>query len=85
MQRFFDLAAERAAVVEEVALHQLLRQRRAALLDLPGAHVHPRRAHDGAEVDAVMRVELAIFDDLERRRQQRRAPSSGVTTTRSSP
>ena len=49
-----------------------MRERRAALLDLSGAQVDPRGARDRAEVDAVMRVELAILDHLERRRQERR-------------
>ena len=70
--RFLALAPQRAAAVEEIALDQLLRQRAAALLDLPGAHVDEQRAQDRQRVDAVVRLELAVLDGLERLGQQRR-------------
>ena len=70
--RFLGLAPQRAPAVEEVALHQLLGQRAAALLDLPGAHVDEHRAQDRQRIDAVVAVELAVLDRLERRGQQRR-------------
>ena len=70
--RFLGLAPQRAPAVEEVALHQLLRERAAALLDLPGAHVDEHRAQDRQRIDAVVAVELAVLDRLERRGQQRR-------------
>jgi hypothetical protein len=63
--RFFELAPERPPVVEEIALHELLRERRAALLDLPCAQVHPGRAQNCADIDAEMRIELAVLDDLQ--------------------
>ena len=62
----------RAPAVEEIALHELLRQRAAALLDLPRAHVDEQRAQDRERIDAVVRVELAVLDRLECRGQQRR-------------
>ena len=68
---FLGLAAQRPAAVEEVALDELLGQRAAALLDLAGAHVDERRPQDRERVHAVVSVELAVLDRLERRRQQR--------------
>ena len=70
--RFLGLAPQRAPAVEEIALHQLLGQRAAALLDLPGAHVDEHRPQDRQRVDAVVAVELAVLDGLERLGQQRR-------------
>ena len=70
--RFLALAPQRAPAVEEIALHELLRQRAAALLDLPRAHVDEQRAQDRERVHAVVRFELAVLDGLQRLRQQRR-------------
>ena len=49
------LRAQRAPAVEEIALHELLGQRAAALLDLPRAHVDEQRAQDRERVHAVVR------------------------------
>ena len=65
-QRLLDLAPERLPAVEEVTLHQLLRQRRAALHDAPRSKVGKHRPEDGDRVDAEVRVELAILHDLQR-------------------
>ncbi len=65
-QRFLDFAPQRLAIVEKVAANQLLRERRAALFKTAGANVHPRGPHDAHQIDAVMSVELAILDHLER-------------------
>src|SRR5690606_26767717 len=54
----------------EIALHELLSECRASLLNLAGAQVHEGRTHDRAQIDAVMRIELAVFDDLQGGRQQ---------------
>ena len=70
--RLAQLSRERLAGIEEVAAHQLLREGAAALLDLAGAHVDPGRAQHRNGVDAVMSVELAVLDRLERRGQERR-------------
>src|SRR5688500_9422517 len=64
--RLFDLASERATTIQEVAFDELLSQRGATLLYLSGTQIHERRSHDRAEIDAMMRVELTILDDLER-------------------
>ena len=69
--RFTHLARQRLPRTEEVAAHQLLRERAAALLDLAGAHVDPQRAQHRDRVDAVMAVELAVLDRLERGGQER--------------
>ena len=71
-ERLAHLARQRLARVQEVAAHQLLRERARALLDLPGARVHPQGAQDPGRVHPVVRVELAVLDRLQRRRQQRR-------------
>ena len=68
--RFANLARERLSRAQEVASHQLLREGAPALLDLPGAHVHPERAQHRNRVDAVMAVELAVLDRFQRRREQ---------------
>src|SRR5207248_138750 len=70
--RFANLARERLSRAEEVASHQLLREGAPALLDLPGAHVHPESAQHRNRVDAVMAVELAVLDRFQRRREQDR-------------
>ncbi len=71
-ERFVHLAAHRLARIEEVALHQLLGERAAALRDLVCAQVHPQRAQHRLRINPMMAVELAIFDRLQRRGQQRR-------------
>ena len=70
--RLLDLAAQRAPAVEEVVLDELLGQRAAALLDLARADVGEKRAQDRRQIDAVMLIELAVLDGLERLRKHRR-------------
>jgi len=55
-----DLARERALGREEEVLHELLRQRAAALESLE-AEEGERRARDTAQVEAVVRVEIAVL------------------------
>ena len=55
-----DLARERTLGREEEVLHQLLRQRAAALESLQ-AEERDRRARDAAQVEAVVRVEIAVL------------------------
>ncbi len=55
-----DLARERALGGEEEVLHQLLGQRAAALESLQ-AEERERRARDAAQVEAVVRVEIAVL------------------------
>ena len=50
----------------ESSSDELLGQRAAALLDLPAADVGERRAQDRRQVDAVVLIELAVLDRLER-------------------
>ena len=67
-----DLAAQRSPAVEEVVLDELLGQRAPALLDLPRADIGEKRTQDRRKIDAMMLVELAILDGLERLRKHRR-------------
>ena len=56
----------------ERGLDELLRDRRAALHGLLGAHVLPQRAGDAAQVDAVVGVEAAVLDRDDRLLHHRR-------------
>ena len=60
------LAIEDAVIAEECLLHQLLGDGRSALLDLTGLHVLDQRAHQAAQVDAAMLVELCVLDREDR-------------------
>src|SRR5262249_2989119 len=62
-----QLAREGLARAQEVTAHQLLRERASSLLDLVGAHVDPGGAQHGERIDAMVRVELAVLDRLERK------------------
>src|SRR5207245_4801166 len=53
-------ARERALGGEEKVLHQLLRQRAAALESLQ-AEERERRARDAAQIETVVRVEIAVL------------------------
>ena len=70
--RLAQLARQRLARGEKVAAHQLLGEGAGALLDLSGARVHPQRAQNSLWIDAVVSVELAVLDRLERCGQERR-------------
>ena len=59
---FLELPAECPAPVEKVALHELLRQRAAALAYFTVPQVHQRCAHDRGKVQAVVPVEAPILD-----------------------
>ena len=73
---FSDLAPpgrEAAARVrQEVAAHELLRQRARAFANLAGRDVDEHRAHDGDRVDAEVAVETPVLDGLQRVGQERR-------------
>ncbi len=60
-ERLLHLALERALVVEEEVLRELLGDRRAALHHAAGARVGAERAEGAGEVDAEMLVEAAIL------------------------
>ena len=72
-REFLEFAQQRAAIVEEVALHELLRQRAAALREIAGAQIGPRGARNALQIESGVRVEVAIFDDLECISEQRRS------------
>ncbi len=63
------LASERAPRIEEVAFDELLGQRAAALLHLPGTHVHPHCTRDPNRIDTVMRIKLPVLDRRQGLRQ----------------
>ena len=69
---FADLAARRAARIQEIILHQLLGERAAALLPVTGPGVDPQRPQYAQRIDAEMGVEIAVLDGFQRRRQHRR-------------
>ena len=69
-RELFQLAPQRAAVVEEIALHELLRQRAAALRQIAGTDVGERGACDAFQVEPGVRVEVAVFDGLQTFAQQ---------------
>ena len=56
-----ELAGERALGPEEKILGELLGQRRAALLDAPGAQVGERRAHQAGRVETPVLEEAAVL------------------------
>ncbi len=66
------LAPERLPGGEEVALHELLGQRAAALLDPARAQIDPERPQHGERIDAVVGIEVPVLHRLQRRRQKRR-------------
>jgi hypothetical protein len=76
-ERLFNLARKSAAIVQKVALDQLLSERGTALFDLSGTHVHDRRTYNRHEVHPMVGIELTIFSDFQRRRQQLRYISGG--------
>jgi hypothetical protein len=58
-----DLLAQRAPVIAQVQVsHQLHRDRRAALHDVPGGEVLERGAKDAGRVDAFVFVEALVLD-----------------------
>ena len=65
-----DLATPGAPAVEEVALHQLLGQRAAALAHFAGAQVDHQRATDALRVDAPVPRETPVLDRDQRIREQ---------------
>jgi hypothetical protein len=67
-----DLARPGHLVRQEVAAHELLRQRARALADLAGRNVHEDRARDCDRVDAEVTVEAPVLDGFERLDEQRR-------------
>ena len=70
--RFARLARERLLVSQEIALHELLRERAAALLYLARAQIDEQRACNAARIDTEVLVETLVLDRLERLDQQRR-------------
>ena len=61
--RFLHLAREGAARVADVEVaDELLRDRRAALDDLPGGHVGIERAHDALVVEGAVLPEASVLD-----------------------
>ncbi len=71
-EREFDLLQfplQRALLRQEQILGELLGQRRAALRNAAMQHVRHRRAQDAPGIDAVMRIEPAVFDGDEGLRQ----------------
>ena len=58
------------ADAEQAAARELLGQRARALPGFARAQVHPRRARDAAQVDAVVAVEVAVLDRLQAGDQQ---------------
>ena len=73
-----DLAVERLLLADVEVAHELLRDRRAALDDLPGAEVRPRSARDADVVDAAVLLEAPVLDRDGRARQPlRHAAASG--------
>ncbi len=84
-RRFAQLAAQRLIGRQEVAAHELLREGAAALCDAARFRGSPTRARDRRRIDAVVRVELAVFDRLERGGSSSGGTSAGVRTMRSSP
>ncbi len=71
-RRLLHLAADRAVVLDDRVLHELLRDRRAALHDALVRDVLPAGAKDPAEIDAVVLVEPPILDRDDRVLHQRR-------------
>ena len=67
-----NLRVRRLAAIEEEILDELLRQRRAALHDVSGHEIRPRRAQDRNRIDAVVMLEVAILDRLQPGDEQRR-------------
>ena len=71
-RRLLHLAADRAVVLDDRVLHELLRDRRATLHDALVRDVLPASANDSAEIDAVVLVEPPILDRDDRVLHQRR-------------
>jgi hypothetical protein len=69
---FGELAPHRAIGGQEIVLHQLLRERAAALHHRAGAHVRPQRPGDGAHRHAVVLVKVPVFQRQQRLDQGRR-------------
>src|SRR5207342_378503 len=72
VQHFVELAAEGLflADAEQAAARELLRDRARALARFARTQVHPRRPRDAGQVDAVVVVEVAVFDGLQAGDQQ---------------
>ncbi len=71
-ERLAQLARPAALVAQEVAAHELLRERARALSDLARREIHERSAQHSEHVDAVVLVEAPVLDRLQGRRQERR-------------
>ena len=80
-----DLPADRLLVADVDLLHELLRDRRAALDDLAGRRVDVGGAKDRSQVDARCGRRTAGPRSRRRRRARPRGSASRRTTTRSSP
>ena len=72
VQGLVELALEAALAAQEQHSHQLLGNRAATLAHAAFARIHPQRANDAADIDAVMVLEIAILDRLQAADQQRR-------------
>ena len=71
-QRLAQLAPPAALVRQEIAAHELLRERARALPELAAREIDECGACDRSKIDAVMLREAAILDGLQRRAEQRR-------------
>ena len=60
-KRFFDLALDRALVVQEQIFRKLLGDRGAALHDAAGARIRHQRARSTGKIDAEVLVETPVF------------------------
>ena len=69
---FLQLPADRTLALDVGVLHELLRDRRAALDHALVAHVLPDGPHDPVHVDAAMLVEALVLDRDDRLLHQRR-------------
>ena len=68
------LAREHPVVAQQRLLHQLLGDRRAALVDTAGLHVLHERPQQATQVDAAVLVELGILDREHRLHHRGRDP-----------
>src|SRR5882672_5395745 len=71
-ERLAQLARPAALVAQEIATHELLRERARALAYLSGSDVDEGGTEHCDDVDAVVLLEAPVFDGFERLGQQRR-------------
>jgi len=69
---FIEFSRHRPLVGEKIILDQLLGQRTATLHSFPGLQVGQGGSGNSTQVDARMVFEIAIFNSLKTRHQQRR-------------